>query len=387
MNFAQSLRNVRWMNSAFLIGTLLTAFIGLPIFVYHYGGQINWWLHGAMFFGMFIASGLSITLGYHRLFSHLSFKAGWPVRFLTLIFGATAMENSALEWCSDHRRHHKHTDDDEDPYNIQRGFFHAHMGWIMTRPIGGEVPLTNVNDLKADPLVRFQHKWWGVIGLVVGFGLPALIGYLVEGNIGALAGLLIGGVTRLVAVHHMTFFINSLCHTLGGQPYSTRCSARDSWLMALFTFGEGYHNFHHEFQHDYRNGVKPWQFDPTKWTIRLLEKIGLASNLRRVPDETIAMAEIREKQRCLAVRLEKHEETICEKAQKLFAEAQDELHAAHEAWEQATQEHVKALRQKLESTREQIVELQHKVEQSVEDLRRAMNDWHDAHQGLVLKLA
>ena len=104
-------------------------------------------------------------------------------------------------------------------------------------------------------------------------------------------------------------------------------------------------------------------------------------------DETIAMAEIRQKQRCLAVRLEKHEETICEKAQKLIAEAQDELHAAHEAWEQATQEHVKALRQKLESTREQIVELQHKVEQSVEDLRRAMNDWHDAHQGLVLKLA
>ena len=120
MNSAYFLRNVRWTNSAFLIGTLLTAFIGLPIFVYQYGGQINWWLHGSMFVGMFIASGLSITLGYHRLFSHLSFKASWPVRFLTLIFGATAMENSALEWCSDHRRHHKHVDHDEDPYSIQR---------------------------------------------------------------------------------------------------------------------------------------------------------------------------------------------------------------------------------------------------------------------------
>ena len=169
------------MNSAFLIGTLVTAIIGLPLFVYHYGGEVNWWLHGGLFVGMFIASGLSITLGYHRLFSHLSFKASWPVRFLTLVFGATAMENSALEWCSDHRRHHKHTDDDDDPYNIQRGFFHAHMGWIMTRPIGGEVPLTNVNDLKADPLVRFQHKWWVAIGLLVGFGLPTLIGYLTEG--------------------------------------------------------------------------------------------------------------------------------------------------------------------------------------------------------------
>ena len=386
MNSAHFLRNVRWTNSAFLIGTLLTSFIGLPIFIYHYGGQINWWLHGSVFVAMFIASGLSITLGYHRLFSHLSFKASWPVRLLTLIFGATAMENSALEWCSDHRRHHKHTDDDEDPYNIQRGFFFAHMGWIMMRPIGGESPLTNVNDLKRDPLVRFQHKWWTAIGILVGFGLPALIGYLVEGGIGAASGLLIGGVTRLVAVHHMTFFINSLCHTLGHQPYSDRCSAKDSWIMALFTFGEGYHNFHHEFQHDYRNGVKFWQFDPTKWTIHILEKIGMASKLRRVADETILMAEIYQKQRMVAERLEKQEQNICEKTQKLFTEAQEQLNKAHEAWEEATKEHMKAVRQKLESTREQLTELQQKVEKTVEELREAMNIWHTAHRGLILKL-
>ena len=386
MNSAHFLRNVRWTNSAFLIGTLLTSFIGLPIFIYHYGGQINWWLHGSVFVAMFIASGLSITLGYHRLFSHLSFKASWPVRLLTLIFGATAMENSALEWCSDHRRHHKHTDDDEDPYNIQRGFFFAHMGWIMMRPIGGESPLTNVNDLKRDPLVRFQHKWWAAIGILVGFGLPALIGYLVEGGIGAASGLLIGGVTRLVAVHHMTFFINSLCHTLGHQPYSNRCSAKDSWIMAIFTFGEGYHNFHHEFQHDYRNGVKFWQFDPTKWTIHILEKIGMASKLRRVADETILMAEIYQKQRTVAERLEKQEQNICEKTQKLFTDAQEQLNKAHEAWEEATKEHMKAVRQKLESTREQLTELQQKVEKTVEELREAMNIWHTAHRGLILKL-
>ena len=386
MNSAHFLRNVRWTNSAFLIGTLLTSFIGLPIFIYHYGGQINWWLHGSVFVAMFIASGLSITLGYHRLFSHLSFKASWPVRLLTLIFGATAMENSALEWCSDHRRHHKHTDDDEDPYNIQRGFFFAHMGWIMMRPIGGESPLTNVNDLKRDPLVRFQHKWWAAIGILVGFGLPALIGYLFEGGIGAASGLLIGGVTRLVAVHHMTFFINSLCHTLGHQPYSDRCSAKDSWIMALFTFGEGYHNFHHEFQHDYRNGVKFWQFDPTKWTIHILEKIGMASKLRRVADETILMAEIYQKQRTVAERLEKQEQNICEKTQKLFTDAQEQLNKAHEAWEEATKEHMKAVRQKLESTREQLIELQQKVEKTVEELREAMNIWHTAHRGLILKL-
>ena len=387
MKLKYRLQDLRWVSAIFLTGTLLTTLIGLPIFLYQFGSQINWWLHGSMFVGMFIASGLSITLGYHRLFSHLSFKAKWPVRLFTLIFGATAMENSALEWCSDHRRHHKHTDDDDDPYNIQLGFLHAHIGWVVFRPIGGDVPLTNVNDLKADPLVRWQHKWWGVIGIVVGFGLPALIGYLAEGGIGAAAGLLIGGVARLVMVHHMTFFINSLCHTLGGQPYSNRCSAKDSWFMSLFTFGEGYHNFHHEFQHDYRNGVKPWQFDPTKWSIRVLEKLGLASNLRRVPNETIALTEIREKQQRLDEQLSGHRETICEKAQRLFTEAQEELAAAHEIWEKSKKEYAHALRQQIDTTKEQLGELKQQMEQSVLELRQAIRDWHDAHQGLVLQLA
>ncbi|MEE2948329.1 MAG: fatty acid desaturase [Verrucomicrobiota bacterium] len=387
MTIEYRLQDLRWPSAIFLIGTVLTTLVGLPIFLYQFGSQINWWLHGSLFVGMFIASGLSITLGYHRLFSHLSFKAKWPVRLFTLIFGATAMENSALEWCSDHRRHHKHTDDDDDPYNIQKGFFHAHIGWVLFRPMGGDVPLTNVNDLKADPLVRWQHKWWGVIGIGFGFGLPALIGWLAEGGVGAAAGLLMGGVARQVMVHHMTFFINSLCHTLGSQPYSDRCSAKDSWFMALFTFGEGYHNFHHEFQHDYRNGVKPWQFDPTKWSIRVLEKLRLVSNLRRVPNETIAVAEIREKQRQLDEQLSAHKETICEKAQRLFNEAQDQLTTAHETWEKSKKEYARAMRQQLDTTKEQLSEMQQKMEQSVLELRKAIRDWHNAHQGLVLQLA
>ena len=285
------MKNIRWLNSVFLITTLLVTLIGLPVFCYYFGGQINWWLHGTMFALMFIASGLSITLGYHRLFAHLSFKAKWPIKFLTAVFGATALENSVLEWCSDHRRHHKNTDQDDDPYNIQRGFLYAHMGWILLRPINGDWPLTNVNDLKKDPLLGWQHKWWGPIGIFVGFGLPALIGFLMGGGIGALAGFLIAGVARLVMVHHMTFFINSLCHTIGTQPYSKRCSAKDSWLMALFTFGEGYHNFHHEFQHDYRNGVKSWQFDPTKWMIWVLSKLGLTSDLRKASESKIRAAQ------------------------------------------------------------------------------------------------
>jgi stearoyl-CoA desaturase (delta-9 desaturase) len=123
------------------------------------------------------------------------------------------------------------------------------------------------------------------------FALPTLLGAIWDGWIGALGGFLIGGVAKVVVLQHGTFLINSACHTIGRQPYSTRCSARDSFLMALFTFGEGYHNYHHEFQHDYRNGVKPWQWDPTKWLIWSFSKIGLTSGLRRAPAESISSSE------------------------------------------------------------------------------------------------
>ena len=350
---------------------MLSTLVGLPVFIYHFGGQMNWWIHGAVFVGMFIASGLSITLGYHRLFSHISFKAKWPVRLFTLIFGATAMENSALEWCSDHRRHHKHTDDDNDPYNIQLGFLHAHIGWVVFRPIGGDVPLTNVNDLKADPLVRWQHKWWGVIGIVVGYGLPALIGWLAEGGVGMAAGLLIGGAARQVMVHHMTFFINSLCHTLGGQPYSNRCSAKDSWFMSLFTFGEGYHNYHHAFAADYRNGIRWYHFDPTKWTIWTAAKLGLVKSLRVINEVTVLKSLVSKDKKMILEHLS-HEMDDCaaelklkleelsvvfeEKATVLMAKLR-ELKQASSDQKKQLQVEVKSLRASLNITWDEWVEV------------------------------
>jgi len=144
------------------------------------------------------------------------------------------------------------------------------------------------------------------MGLVVGFVLPTVLGYFMgpEGRpwVGALAGFLFSGVLRVVAVQHSTFFINSLCHCVGSRPFSTRCSARDSGIMALFTFGEGYHNYHHEFQHDYRNGIGFWKWDPTKWTIWTLHKLGLASKLRTVPQEKIEAAREAVKQQEIGAR-------------------------------------------------------------------------------------
>jgi len=171
-----------------------------------------------------------------------------------------------------------------------------------------EPPMDNVNDLRKDRLVMWQHKYVHWIGLVVGLIIPTALGYGwnawhgMDPWTGALGGFLIAGVARIVVAQHCTFFINSLCHTIGRQPYSSDHSARDSAIMALLTFGEGYHNYHHEFQHDYRNGVKPWQWDPTKWTIWTLSKLGLVEGLRRVPDSKILLAEMREAR----LRAEKH---------------------------------------------------------------------------------
>jgi len=193
-------------------------------------------------------------------------------------------------WASEHRRHHKHVDHEEDPYDITKGFFHAHIGWLLFKLLP-QPPFDNVGDLKKDRLVMWQHQHVHTIALLVGFALPVLLGATWNGWIGALGAFLISGVAKVVVIQHCTFFINSACHTLGRRPYSTRCSARDSFLMALLTFGEGYHNYHHEFQHDYRNGVKSWQWDPTKWIIWLLSKIGLTGGLRRAAREAVQAAQ------------------------------------------------------------------------------------------------
>ena len=172
------------------------------------------------------------------------------------------------------------------------------MGWLMFK-LNPLPPFDNVADLQKDPLVRWQYRYIHLIAVSVAFVFPAILGFAWGGWVSALGAFLIAGVARIVVLQHCTFCINSLCHYMGKRPYSSRCSARDSWLMAIVTLGEGYHNYHHEFQYDYRNGVKPWQIDPTKWVIWTLSKLGLVSKLRRVPAEKIVLAELAEAQRQL----------------------------------------------------------------------------------------
>ena len=282
MERAQERMRLDWTNTTFLVGTFVLALIGTPWYVAVQGAAWPEWL---TFAGLWLLVGVSVTAGYHRLFAHKTYQASWPVRLFFLVFGAAALENSVLKWAADHRVHHSHVDHERDPYNIQKGFWWAHIGWIFFQK---EAPSpTVVRDLMDDPLVRWQDRWYKWIGLGVAIGVPLAVG-LATGRV--LGCLVVGCVLRIVASHHATFFINSLCHMVGRQPYSREHSARDSPVMAVLAFGEGYHNYHHSFPFDYRNGIKPWHFDPAKWMIWTLSRLGLASELRRAPDALVLKA-------------------------------------------------------------------------------------------------
>ncbi len=356
---------INWITSFFLAGTALTSLIGVPLYIWHFG--INAFEIISFIFFVY-ATGMSITLGYHRLFSHKAFKAKWPVKLWTLLFGAASFENSALDWVSDHRKHHKHVDEDEDPYDISKGFFWAHIGWLLVK-LHPEQPMDNVPDLRRDRLVMWQHRWVQTIAVLVGLVLPTLLGYgyavLIGANpwIGALGGFLIPGVLRIVVVQHSTFFINSLCHYVGRRPYSTESSARDSGLMAFFTFGEGYHNYHHTFQWDYRNGVKRFSFDPTKWAIWLCSKVGLTSHLKRVPTEKIVLAEMAEARRRASEAIEKGQ-VLLPKLSEHAASMMEFLHELSEGMsrschelEEIVSKRAKTSREALERYRAQTQEL------------------------------
>src|SRR6202042_2743963 len=317
---------VNWLISSFLIGTLFLSLTAVPAYLYFFGIDL---FQIVLFVAMFCACGFSITVGYHRLFSHLTFQAHWTVRLFTLIFGAGAFENSALLWACEHRSHHKHVDHDDDPYCISKGLFHAHIGWLLFK-LDPLPPFDNVADLKKDPLVLWQNRHIHLIGALVAFAFPATLGFLWGGWTSALGAFLIAGVARIVVLQHCTFCINSLCHYLGDRPYSSKCSARDSWIMAIVTLGEGYHNYHHEFQYDYRNGVKPWQFDPTKWVIWTLSKLGLVRKLRRVPEEKIIFAQLAEAQRRLETSLPG--QRLTEADSVTIAAARSRLQAIEKRW-------------------------------------------------------
>ena len=259
----------------------LGALIGLPAFAYYHDYT---WVDWTMFAVLYVMTGLGITVGYHRLIAHRSFNCSPWVKTVLLITGGWALENSALKWARAHIRHHACCDQQDDPYNAQRGFWYSHCGWIFFKDQYGDGKYAA--RLRQDPLILWQDRYYIPI-VISGLAVPFVVGFLYNGWIGGLGCFLLAGVGRTFFVLNSTFCINSVCHLWGKQPHTNSDSSRDSWLVSLLTFGEGYHNFHHAHQRDYRNGARWYNFDPSKWLIFALSRIGAAWDLSRIdPDRT-----------------------------------------------------------------------------------------------------
>jgi len=290
------------------------------------------------------------------------------------LFGAATFQQSILKWAGDHRVHHRFVDTDKDPYNIKRGFWYAHLLWMFVdEGRRNEPDYQRYNmDLRRDKIVMWQDRYYIPLAILMGFGLPTLIGYFMGS---ALGGLVFGGFLRLVIGHHMTFFINSLCHMWGKQTYTDKNTAKDSFALAIFTFGEGYHNFHHFFHMDYRNGVKWYNWDPTKWMIGAARWVGLTKQLRRTSK----------------IEIEKARMAMVEKRLSLKSEGRFEQFATHLAalrakweecgarWEKAKTEYLELRRSRAEKRceirREKLRLMKKELRLARREMRQALEQW------------
>ncbi len=279
--------SINWIAVFALVFLPIVALVVIPWYSLNHNFSLAAWISMFVLLGV---SSLGITAGYHRLWAHRAYEGSFVLKVILMIMGTFAVQNSILFWASGHRTHHRHVDDiEKDPYSINNGFWYAHLGWMLRDYPAAEPNYKNAPDLLNDKLVMFQHKYYLPLVVAVHLAILLPLGWAV-GDIWGV--LLLGGLVRLILSHHVTFFINSLCHMWGSRPYTDENTARDNFWLAIATWGEGYHNYHHIFQYDYRNGVKWWQYDPTKWLIWSCSKLGLAKNLRRIPSFNIKKAEL-----------------------------------------------------------------------------------------------
>ncbi len=288
---------IDWGMASFLISYQLFLLISLPFYFYFATTSLAMFGIGAL---LLYTAGLSVTAGYHRYFSHRTYKTRPIVESVLLFFGALALQGSALKWSHDHRLHHAHVDTDEDPYSINKGFWYAHFLWMLEKAKPIEPKL--VSDLMQNPRVMFQHRF--ILPLMFGSNALVwlLVGWLMNDYLGS---FFIAVALRIFVLHHFTWFINSLAHTWGDRPFCQEQTAVNNYALCFLTFGEGYHNYHHVFAKDYRNGVRWFHFDPTKWLIWTLSRFGLIKDLRRMDKLTIKKRLVLERKALLLEKIEK----------------------------------------------------------------------------------
>ncbi len=266
--------NINWSALIFIASYHLALLVALPLYLAQ--GTPGWPLIGATIF-LWIATLMSITAGYHRLYAHRTYKVHPAIESILLFFGTLSVQGSVFQWAHDHRLHHRHVDTEDDPYGTEKGFWHSHLLWMFEDR--SEMDDRYLADLKKNKLLVLQDRYYGLWMAASNILVILGIGWMTGDYVGA---IVFAFLLRLFLAHHCTWFINSLAHMWGAKPYSTEHSAVNNFILALLTFGEGYHNYHHTFSGDYRNGVKWYQFDPPKYMIWLLSKIGLASDPQTV---------------------------------------------------------------------------------------------------------
>lgn len=302
-------KGIDWGITSFIIGYHLALFVLLPWYLLNVTPST--FIIGAAIF-LFCATGFSITFGYHRLYSHRAFDANSIIEIMVLFFGTLAGQGSALRWAHDHRIHHRYVDQDQDPYSIKKGFWHAHLLWMFEKPIPFDSAV--IPDLSKNKLLLFQHKHYTVLFFLLSAVVTLGIGLIAHDFFGA---FVFAFLLRLFCMHHCTWFINSWAHTWGSKTFSHEHTAVNNAILAVFTFGEGYHNYHHTFSSDYRNGVRWWQFDPTKWIIWALSKVGLVRNLKQVSWVTIKRKQIEEQTALALASKHPHAQHLKELAERL----------------------------------------------------------------------
>ncbi|KXS14122.1 hypothetical protein M427DRAFT_112786 [Gonapodya prolifera JEL478] len=275
--------NVNWFHTILLTATLALAAYGIAT------TPLNW-KTGVWSFVWYSCAGLGITAGYHRLWSHKSYSASTLYQTIFAFFGASAFQGSILWWSRKHRQHHRYTDTPKDPHSAKQGALWCHVGWMLVKQRRENRGVVDVRDLDGLWIVRWQHKYYLPIAVFGSFVFPMLVAGLGWGD--WRGGLFYAGITRQVLLHHATFCVNSLAHLLGTQPFDDRLTPRNHFITALVTFGEGNHNFHHEFPNDYRNGVKWWEYDPTKWVIWAASLVGLTWGLKEFEEGEIRKGEL-----------------------------------------------------------------------------------------------
>ena len=224
----------------------------------------------------YLISGLGITIGFHRMLTHKSFETSKYIKAMFLIMGCMAWEGNPITWASTHIKHHAHSDQEDDPHSPLVSLWHAHLGWIFKEVAD---PETYGSWLKKDPVVVWVDKTWWVWGV---------LGMLIPFAIGGWSGLLWGGAVRIFLTHHVTWSVNSVCHTFGKRPYCTKDASRNNWLVGLLAFGEGWHNNHHAFPRSAFHGMEWWQFDLSSIIIRTMESTKLVWSVYRVkPDDKL----------------------------------------------------------------------------------------------------